>query len=167
MLAGQCLARLFQSVRLFVNYFQPSRKLRSKIREGAKVKKVYHKPATPCERLLAHAGVGEAVKEALRAEQERLDPLDLWQRIRDSQAALAALSSGELGSGQERESLDQFLAGLSELWRQGEARPTHRQSAPQPRAWRTRQDPFAGVWIDNRVTRRADPGESEQSRGRW
>jgi Integrase core domain len=146
MVAGQCLARLFQGVRLFVNYFQPSMKLRSKSREGAKVKKTYHKPATPCERLLAHASVADVVKEALRAEQARLDPLDLLHRIRDSQAALAALSSGELGSGQERESLEQFLAGLPELWRQGDARPTHRESAPKPRAWRTHKDPFEKVW---------------------
>jgi hypothetical protein len=146
MVAGQCLARLFQGVRLFVNYFQPSMKLRSKIRVGARVKKTYHKPATPCERLLAHASVAEAVKEALRSEQGRLDPLNLLHRIRDSQAALAALSSGELGSGEERESLEQFLAGLPEMWRQGEARPTHRKSASTPRAWRTRKDPFESVW---------------------
>ena len=115
MLAGQCLARLFQGVRLFVNYFQPSMKLRSKIRVGAKVKKTYYKPATPCERLLMHASVAEVVKERLRVEQGRLDPLDLLHRIRESQAALAALNSGELGSGQERESLEKFLAGLPEL----------------------------------------------------
>src|SRR5262249_42545628 len=121
LVAGQCLARLLQLVRLFVNYFQPSMKLRSKTREGARVKKTYHKPATPCERLLAHAGVREAVKERLRSEQSRLDPLELLHRIRDSQAALAALHSGELGSGPERESLEQFLAALPELWRQGEA----------------------------------------------
>jgi hypothetical protein len=35
--AGQCLAGLFGAVRLFVNYFQPSFKLRSKSRMGAKV----------------------------------------------------------------------------------------------------------------------------------
>lgn len=144
--AGQCLARLYQSVRLFVNYFQPSMKLRSKTRIGAKVKKTYHKPATPCARLLAHPAVPEAVHERLQAEQSRLDPLDLLQRIRDSQAALAALSTGELGSGPERESLEQFLAGLSELWRQGEARPIHRSRTPRPRDGRTRQDPFEKVW---------------------
>src|SRR5262249_11245104 len=57
--AGQCLAQLYQAVRRYVNYFQPSFKLRSKTREGAKVKKVYHKPATPCERLLEHAAVAD------------------------------------------------------------------------------------------------------------
>lgn len=161
--AGQCLARLYQSVRLFVNYFQPSMKLRSKTRVGAKVKKTYHKPATPCERLLAHAAVPDAVKERLRAEQSPLDPLDLLQRIRDSQAALAALSSGELGSGQERESLEQFLAGLSELWRQGEARPTHRESAPLPRTWRTRKDPFEKVWPEILLWLQDDPDASAKS----
>ena len=165
LLAGQCLARLFQAVRLFVNYFQPSMKLRSKTRVGAKVKKTYHKPATPCERLLGHAAVGQAVKEALRSEQSRLDPLELLHRIRDSQAALAALSSGDLGSsaGQERESLEQFLAGLSELWRQGEARPTHRQSAPQPRNWRTRKDPFESVWPEILLWLQQDPDATAKS----
>ena len=163
LVAGQCLARLFQMVRLFVNYFQPSMKLRSKTREGARVKKTYHKPATPCERLLAHAGVPEAVKERLRSEQSRLDPLELLHRIRDSQAALAALHSGELGSGPERESLEQFLAALPELWRQGEARPTHRESAPPPRAWRTRKDPFEGVWPEILLWLQAEPDATAKS----
>src|SRR5262249_4147175 len=66
--AGQCLAQLFQAVRLSVNYFQPSFKLRSKTREGAKVKKAYHKPATPCERLWEHPAVTDTIKDKLRAE---------------------------------------------------------------------------------------------------
>jgi Integrase core domain len=146
MVAGQCLAQLFQAVRLFVNHFQPSFKLKSKTRVGAKVKKVYHKPATPCERLLAHASVAEATKERLRAERDQLDPLALLHGIRESQAALAALGSGEFSSGPERESLEQFLANLPELWRKGEARPTHRKENSSPRSWRTRKDPFDGVW---------------------
>src|SRR5262249_15434502 len=77
MVAGQCLAGLYQAVRLYVNHFQPSFKLRAKTREGAKVRKTYHAPATPAARLRSHAGVAEAVKEKLRAEGERLDPLEL------------------------------------------------------------------------------------------
>jgi hypothetical protein len=155
--AGQCLAQLYQVVRLYVNYFQPSFKLRSKTREGAKVKKVYHNPATPCERLLEHPAVAEAVKGKLRAERGRLDPLELLHRIREGQAALAALAAGELGSGPERESLEQFLAKLPELWRDGEARPTHRQQAPQRRAWRTRPDPFEGVWPELLIWLQEEP----------
>lgn len=161
--AGQCLAGLFQVVRLYVNHFQPSFKLRSKTREGAKVKKVYHPPATPCARLLAHPAVAEAVKEKLRSEEARLDPLDLLHRIREGQAALAALGSGDLGSGPVRQSLEQFLAQLPELWRAGEARPTHRQAPVKPRTWRTRKDPFEQVWPEILLWLQADPEATAKS----
>lgn len=160
--AGQCLARLYQSMRLFVNFFQPSMKLRSKTRQGTRVKKTYHKPATPCERLLGIDSVEPSVKQRLCDEQARLDPLDLLHRIRDSQAALAALSSGELG-GEDRESLEQFLAGLPELWRQGEARPTHREKPAQPRHWRTRKDPFEKVWPEILVWLQEEPEATAKS----
>ena len=163
LVAGQCLAQLYQSMRLFVNYFQPSMKLRTKIRNGAKVKKTYHKPATPCERLLGHPSVAESIKEKLRVELGQLDPLKLLHSIRDSQAALAALSSGELGAGQERERIEEFLARLPELWRQGEARPTHRESAPRPRHWRTHKDPFEKVWPEILLWLQQDPDATAKS----
>ena len=40
--AAAALAELYVSVRLFVNFFQPSFKLAEKTREGAKVRKRYH-----------------------------------------------------------------------------------------------------------------------------
>ena len=45
--AAAALARLYMSLRLFVNFFQPSFKLAGKVRDGAKIKKQYHPPATP------------------------------------------------------------------------------------------------------------------------
>ena len=51
--AAAALARLYAALRLFVNFFQPSFKLAEKARDGAKVRKRYHPPATPCQRLLA------------------------------------------------------------------------------------------------------------------
>src|SRR5262249_9211381 len=88
----------------------------------------------------------ESVKEGLRSERTRLDPLALLQPIRESQSALAALSSGDLSNGPGRASLEQFLATLPELWRQGAGRPTHPERASPPRWWRTREDPFEAVW---------------------
>ena len=146
--AGQALAQLLGAVRLYVNYFQPAFKLRERIREGAKVKKLYHPPATPCDRLLAHEAVDAAIKAALRRQRDQLDPVELLHRIRQGQSALAALSTGEPGDGPGRKSLDQFLAGLPQLWRLGEARPTHRKEEPKTRYWRTREDPFKDVWTD-------------------
>ena len=49
--ATTALGELHDVVRLYVNFFQPSFKLKSKIREGAKVKKTYYLSATPYERL--------------------------------------------------------------------------------------------------------------------
>jgi hypothetical protein len=136
------------AVRLYVNYFQPSFKLKERIREGAKIKKSYYPPATPCDRLLAHEKVEETVKATLRKQRELLDPVELLHRIRQGQSALAALTTGKPSDGPSRKSLDQFLAGLPQLWRAGEARPTHRKEEPKARYWRTRADPFKDVWTD-------------------
>ena len=161
--AGQVLAQLYQAVRLYVNYFQPSFQLLSKEREGAKVKKTYRPPMTPCARLLGRADVAETAKAALRCQEAALDPLELLQRIRDSQAALAALGSGEPGSGPGRESLEHFLASLADLWRKGDARPTHRAQASSPRDWRTRKDPFEAVWPEILVWLQESPDATAKS----
>jgi hypothetical protein len=150
-------------VRLYVNYFQPSFKLRSKTREGAKVKKQYHQPATPCDRLLAHPSVSTAVKEALRAELAALDPLELFHQIREAQSALATLGSGDLGHGPERERLDAFLAKLPEVWPAGEVRPTHRGAPSSPRTWRTRKDPLEAVGSEILRWLQDDPDSTAKS----
>jgi hypothetical protein len=53
--AIEVLSRLYAASRLFVNFFQPSFKLREKTRVGARVIKHYHAPETPCARLLRPA----------------------------------------------------------------------------------------------------------------
>ena len=53
--AAEALSRLYAASRLFVNFFQPSFKLASKTRVGAKVRKTYHAPETPYAKLLASA----------------------------------------------------------------------------------------------------------------
>jgi hypothetical protein len=145
--AGQALAHLYQSARLHVNCFQPSFKLCEKQRQGTKIRRIYAKPATPCERLLQHQSIDDGIKAKLRSLRAQLDPVRLLHRIREGQAALAALVSLD-GSreGPGRESLAQFLAQLPRLWQTGEVRPTHRTQSPKPRHWRTRKDPFATVW---------------------
>ena len=147
--AGQVLARLYQANRLYTNYFQPSLKLRGKMRDAAKVKKLYHEAATPCDRLLAHSKVSQETKTLRRAQQKQLDPVRLLHTIREHQAALAALVSPvDMVVQAKRESLEQFLAALPRLWRAGEVRPTHRKHVEGTRSWRTREDPFKDVWPD-------------------
>jgi len=144
--ATQTLAQLYQAARLYVNFFQPSFKLRSKQRNGSRVTKTYHQPTTPCDRLLAHPGVSDSTKRALEALRAKLDPIVLLHAIRRAQEALAKLVTHEPPDTQAADDLATFLEKLPSLWRQGDPRPTHRQELPTPRWWRTRADPFEGVW---------------------
>jgi len=147
--ACQALSHLYQAARLYVNYFQPSYKLRDKSRDGFRVKRSYEPPATPCDRLLKHPAIHEQIKEKLRRRRQQLDPVKLLHRIRQGQSALAALTStAPVAQGPGRESLEQFLSQLPRLWRDGEVRPTHRSKSSKPHYWRSRKDPYEGVWCE-------------------
>jgi len=146
--AATILARLHEVVRLYVNYFQPSFKLKSKVREGAKVIKKYHAPATPAERLLASDRVSPDGKQQIRDVFAPLDPVELLRRIRQAQQQLASLevmsqAAPPLGAQYETGA---FVASLSIAWQDGEIRPTHRKQRRKPRTWRTRADDFQEAW---------------------
>jgi hypothetical protein len=148
-LACQVLGRLHQLTRLYVNFFQPSFKLREKTREGARVRKSYFPPAMPCERLLHNDKVNEEAKRRLRQEKVALDPIRLLHAIRELQATLAALSATDGpadGSSPPSKDLSEFLRQLPRLWKEGDVRPTHRRHPASPHDWRTRTDPFEAVW---------------------
>ena len=85
---AQMMARLYAAARLHVNFFQPSFKLKEKRREGAKVIKRYHAPATPYERALQHPKVPRTIKQRLRAQYRTLDPVMLLSEIRAAQDEL-------------------------------------------------------------------------------
>jgi len=142
------LNKLYTSARLFVNFFQPSFKLLSKVRQGAKVIKKYHPPATPCERLLEREDVSEECKKQLRQALAALDPVRLLCEIREAQRVLAQLEVGvaQAEAAQSTPELTGFVASLSTVWRDGEVRPTHRKRNTGTRTYRTRVDPFEAVW---------------------
>jgi len=145
--AAAALAELYRSVRLFVNFFQPSFKLAEKSRDGAVVRKRYHAPLTPCQRLLEDGRVSEEVKAGLRATACRLDPVRLLRDIRAGQERLVAISdrSGLVERAAPSEpALEEFLKGLRTAWREGEVRPTA-QPKPVAKRGRRRPDPLAQV----------------------
>jgi hypothetical protein len=124
--AARAITRLYGASRLFVNFFQPSFKLASKHRDGAKVTKRYHPPLTPCDRLLQAESVPAATKDKLREISAELDPLKLLEEMRAVQAYLTALADGEAPPAMTTEppNLAAFIASLSSAWRDGEVRPT-------------------------------------------
>ena len=161
LIAGQLLGHLYQSTRLYVNFFQPSFKLLEKTRIGSTVKKRYSTPMTPADRLLENTLVSEEHKKALRMRLGKLDPIVLLHRIRDAQAALASL--GSPGAERPGKDLDDFLAQLSKLWEAGEARPTHRRKYKEDRRGRTRPDPFEDTWPEVLYWLSEDPDSTAKS----
>lgn len=157
--AAEALTRLYAASRMFVNFFQPSFKLKDKARIGARIKKSYHPPATPCARLLALDEIPEAVKERLREVAATLDPLRLLDEVRAMQHHVAGLAAGEAphaAPGRDPD-LDAFLRSLATAWHEGEVRPTHRATPKARRDWRTRADPFEAAWPLILVWLEADP----------
>jgi len=145
--AASELACLYRSMRLFVNFFQPSFKLVEKTRDGARVTKRYQPPLTPFQRVLAHPTVSQAAKDELTAHFAQLDPVVLLHEIRRSQARLTALADAASlneESGLEKADVEDFLSGLRHAWKEGEVRPTSRKKPPEPRG-RRRPDPLAKV----------------------
>lgn len=143
--AAAALRRLYEASRFYVNFFQPSFKLKGKEREGAKVRKIYHSPESPFQRLLLRDDIPEINKVHLKDQFKLLDPVRLLKRIRDAQSAVVAVSQN-LTPPSISEDLQIFVSSLSTAWRSGEVRPTHRRDPKPGRSWRTRADPFAEVW---------------------
>ena len=77
----QCLERLYYDVRLYMNFFQPTMKLYSKTRHGARVHKVYEKAQTPYQRLLETGVLTEAKQQELATTYHGLNPVLLLKRI--------------------------------------------------------------------------------------
>ena len=123
--ATKALAQLYESSRLYINFFQPSFKLKSKTRDGARVHKVYFAPATPCERLVAHGGVAPAIKEKLTVQFKSLDPVRLLKEIRTAQQTLSDIAAHGMPTGVTptgAADVAAFLQSLSSAWKDGEAR---------------------------------------------
>lgn len=66
---------------LFTNFFCPTLKLVSKVRDGSKWVRKHSKPITPAQRLLDHPDVATEQKIMLNALMESLNPFDLQKRI--------------------------------------------------------------------------------------
>lgn len=146
--AAQALTRLYDSSRIFVNFFQPSFKLLEKTRNGARVKKKYSPPETPCARLLDCDDISERAKQRLRAVAITSDPLRPLDEMRAVQHHIAGLGRGEYvhAPPQRDADLEGFLKSLAVAWKSGEVRPIHQAANKPSRHWRTRKDPFEQVW---------------------
>jgi hypothetical protein len=143
--AGAALQRLYESARLYVNFFQPSFKLASKQRDGAIVHKRYHPPLTPYQRLLASERIDETAKHRLREQFAALDPVALLTTIRAGQQELSTLSNRDTGAGDSSDQ-PQYLSAFATAWHSDYRAPKGRRKNTAKHWWRSRADPFAESW---------------------
>jgi hypothetical protein len=165
-------------VRLYVNFFQPSLKLRQKERDGGRVRKRYDAAQTPCRRLLARGVLPADGQVRLQTIAATLDPVALLGQISQLQAALwqHAVFRGPVTPLAGRQAEDEAAAvrfaaaacGLGATPAGDGTQPApvpaagprkyHRsRKLKAPRTYRTRVDPFAEVWPEVEAWLTADP----------
>ena len=158
--AAATLGRLYVSVRLFVNFFQPSFKLVEKVRDGARVTKRYHPPATPYQRLLADPRTSDEVRFRVQALHANLDPVRLLSDIRLAQQQLVDIADRPMtgdAAAPSAPTLAQFLSGLRTSWQEGEVRPTSKPKKKVTLYWRRCSDPLEAVTAQIREWFEAEP----------
>ncbi len=160
-LAYRQLTELYRALRVYVNCFQPSMKLQTKQREGSKVHRTYDQAQTPMQRLLASGILPQRKQEEFLRLIQALDPLRLLQQLEQLQKALwqHAVKPGMASESQEVPSTLPFSAKLCaeekvpvdglpgtppSLLKQ--ERKRRYQRSERPHDWRTRKDPFEGLW---------------------
>ncbi len=162
------LTELYRAVRLYVNFFQPSMKLRLKEREGGKLRRRYDPAKTPYQRLLATEVLSTADRVRLTAIAQALDPVHLLRQIAQLQDALwkhAVTQMPEnVAAVQDamptiRFSLDGASAPERRMGAESEGGRKYRRTkgVKGPRLYRTRPDPFAAVWQEVEAELTAHP----------
>jgi hypothetical protein len=73
--------KMYDKLELYLNHFVPSRKCLEKVRIGSKYKKKYDKARSAYRRVLEHPQVDPVVKEKLKQEHVKLNPLILKREI--------------------------------------------------------------------------------------
>lgn len=75
--------RIHEVMALYQNFFQPSRKCKSKLRTGAKVTETYDVAQTPMHRLLAREDTPSATKKLLRSMFREINPAQCLRTVND------------------------------------------------------------------------------------
>jgi hypothetical protein len=176
--AYTALDAVYEKLRLYVNFFQPSMKLVSKERIGAKVRKKYDKAQTPYQRALASASVDERSKDALRKQMLQLDPVLLFQQVErlqevfwkhawkrgSSLGPVCAVSEAVVAitSTPCKDGADQGVPALDPQPRRYRKTDKPRKKMA-PRTWKTWTDVFAPVALEIEAELRKDPTQGASS----
>lgn len=75
------LSAFYRVLRQQVNFVQPSLKLLSKERVGARIRKKYDIAKTPCQRALEHPCISEQVKTRLKEQRDAVNPAHVAREL--------------------------------------------------------------------------------------
>lgn len=75
------LNQLYELLSDYQNFFQPVMRLKTKVRDGAKVTRKYDKPLTAYQRLLKRKDISKETKKKLRERYKKLNPKRLLLKI--------------------------------------------------------------------------------------
>lgn len=89
--AADLLAAIYDDLHLYVNFFQPVRKLLFKTRRGARLYKQYDEARTPYQRLQNSPEVTPLARVRLKMTYEQLNPAELRRRIDKNRRRLRQL----------------------------------------------------------------------------
>ena len=88
--AVDSMNELYETLRLYLNFFQPTFKLQGKQKRVSKTdgtqtaqpyKRIYDTPQTPYQRVLARPDIDHVIKDALTKQYETLNPKNLTQSL--------------------------------------------------------------------------------------
>jgi len=91
----EVLRALYEAAADFRNFLQPAMKLKEKVREGGKVRRVYEPPRTPYQRLLESGTLRPQQRRELEKRYRSLDPVKLRRRIEQLRTELFNLLQNE------------------------------------------------------------------------
>jgi hypothetical protein len=93
---------LYEQLRVFQNLFQPSMKLRSKVRKGSRVMRHYDQPCTPLQRVLKSQKKTLPQIQGLKSLLQNTDPFELSVRIDQQLDSLYPLAAQRKGATREK-----------------------------------------------------------------
>lgn len=168
--AWEALIQLYRVLRKYINYFQPSLKLQTKTRDGAKVSKKYDVAKTPYQRVLLSKHISQADKERLTREYETLDPVEMLAQLETLQDQLWTFAWNKNGKVEIHFGINTDAAEQEQVKSANNSRVNryYRSSKitdlrKSPRTWRTRKDPFGNVWDEIRLRLELMPDATAKS----
>lgn len=90
------LNELWEVEDVYTNFFQPVMRLSEKERIGSRMRRRHDKAKTPYQRILENEHVDEEVKERLREEYDKLNPVELKREVTRLQNKLFKMASSKL-----------------------------------------------------------------------